>query len=98
MALSSRTLNHLADLVCAERIRRQGRWRLLDAGQQALLALAHLHNGITIARLACGFAVSVTTAWRYVREAIDLLAAHAEDLNQAMRRIARLAYAILDAP
>ncbi len=48
------------------------------------------------ARLACGFEVSVTTAWRHVREAIDLLARHAEDLNAAMRRIARLAYAILD--
>ena len=96
VALSSRTLNYLADLIRAERIRRRGRWRRLDAGRQALLALAHLRNGDTIARLARGFAVSVTTAWRYVREAIDLLAAHAEDLNAAMRRIARLAYAILD--
>ena len=49
-----------------------------------------------VARLACGFAVSVTTAWRYVREAVDLLAAHAQDLNAAIRRIGRLAYAILD--
>ncbi|MEV4691979.1 transposase family protein [Micromonospora echinospora] len=96
VALSSRTLNHLADLIRAERTRRRGRWRRLDAGRQALLALAHLRNGDTIARLACGFEVSVTTAWRYVREAIDLLATHAEDLNAAMRRIARLAYAILD--
>jgi hypothetical protein len=96
VALSSRTLNHLADLIRAERIRRRGRWRRLDAGRQALLALAHLRNGDTIARLASGFAVSVTTAWRYVREAIDLLAAHAEDLNAAIRRIARLAYTILD--
>lgn len=96
VALSSRTLNHLADLLRAERARRRGRWWRLDAGRQALLALAQLRNGDTIARLACGFAVSVTTAWRYVREAIDLLAAHAEDLNAAMRRIGRLAYAILD--
>lgn len=74
----------------------RGRWWRLDAGRQALLALAHLRNGDTITRLAYGFAVSVTTAWRYVQEAIDLLAAHAEDLNTAMRRIRRLAYAILD--
>ncbi|BCL14665.1 transposase family protein [Micromonospora sagamiensis] len=96
VALSSRTLNHLADLIRAERARRRGRWRRLDAGRQALLALAHLRNGDTITRLACGFAVSVTTAWRYVREAINLLAAHADDLNAATRRIGRLAYAILD--
>lgn len=55
-----------------------------------------LRIGATITHPACGFAVSVTTAWRYVREAIDLLAAHADDLNSAMRRISRLAYAILD--
>ncbi|MFY1672567.1 transposase family protein [Plantactinospora sp. WMMB334] len=96
IALSSRTLSHLADLIRAERTRRRGRWWRLDAGRQALLALAHLRNGDTITRLASGFAVSVTTAWRYVREAIDLLAAHAEDLNTAVRRIGQLAYAILD--
>ncbi|NGM15879.1 transposase family protein [Verrucosispora sioxanthis] len=96
VALSSRTLNHLTDLIRAERTRRRSRWRRLDAGQQALLALAHLRNGDTISRLACGFAVSVTAAWRYVREAIDLLAAHTEDLNAAMRRITQLVYVILD--
>lgn len=58
--------------------------------------MAHLRNGDTLARLAAGFAVGVTTAWRYIREAFDLLAAAAEDLHQAMARIRRLAYAILD--
>jgi hypothetical protein len=96
ITLSSRTLNHLADLIRAARARRRGRWWRLDAGRQALLALAHLRNGDTITRLACGFTVGVTTAWRYVREAIDLLATHADDLNAALRRIGRLAYAILD--
>lgn len=33
VALSSRTLNHLADLIRAERTRRRGRWRRLDAGR-----------------------------------------------------------------
>lgn len=59
VALSGRTLNHLADLIRAERARRRGRWWRLDAGGQALFVLAHLRNGDTIARLACGFAVSV---------------------------------------
>ena len=94
--LSSRTLNHLADRIRRHRNQRRSRWRRLDPGRQALLALAHLRNGDTYTRLAAGFEIGVSTAWRYVREAIDLLAATADDLNTAMGRIRRLAYAILD--
>jgi hypothetical protein len=94
--LSTRTLNHLADLIRQHRDRRRSRWRRLDPGRQALLALAHLRNGDTYTRLACGFEIGVSTAWRYVREAVDLLAAAADDLTTAMNRIRRLAYAILD--
>jgi hypothetical protein len=46
--------------------------------------------------LAHGFEIGVGTAWRYVREAVDLLAAAADDLATAMNRIRALAYAILD--
>lgn len=94
--LSRRSLTHLADLLRAERVRRGTRYRRLDPGAQALLVLAHLRNGDTPARLAAGFAVGATTAWRYIREAVDLLAAAAPTLAQAMAGIARLAYAILD--
>jgi hypothetical protein len=52
----------------------------LDAGRQALLVLAHLRNGDTPARLATGFGIGATTAWRYIREAVDLLAAAAPTL------------------
>ena len=52
--------------------------------------------GDTYTRLGAGFGIGVTTAWRYVREAVDLLAAAADDLTTAMVRIRRLAYAILD--
>ncbi len=38
----------------------------------------------------------MATAWRYVREAVDLLAATADDLDAVMARIRVLAYAILD--
>ncbi len=75
--LSNHTLVRLADLIRAERARRRSRWRRLDPGRQALLVLAHLRNGDTHARLAAGFEVSRSTAWRYVREAVDLLAARA---------------------
>lgn len=94
--LSSRTLNHLAERIRGHRQQRRSRWRRLEPGRQALLALAHLRNGDTYARLAAGFAIGVATSWRYVQEAIALLAAAADDLDTAMERIRRLAYAILD--
>lgn len=94
--LSTRSLNHLASLLRAHRARLGTRYRRLDAGRQALLVLAHLRNGDTPSRLAAGFGVGTTTAWRYIREAVDLLAAHAPTLAEAMERIGRLAYAILD--
>lgn len=78
------------------RHQRRSSWRRLDAGRQALLALAHLRNGDTYTRLAAGFQIGVSTAWRYVQEAIALLAQTADDLATAMQRIRRLAYAILD--
>jgi hypothetical protein len=61
-----------------------------------LLVLAHLRNGDTHARLAAGFGISCSTAWRHVREAVDLLAALADDLHAAGEHAARLACAILD--
>ena len=96
ISLSTRTLAHLAALIRAHRQARRSRWRRLDASQQALLVLAHPRNGDTPARLAAGFGVGATTAWRYIREAADLLAATAPALTQAMTGIGRLAYAILD--
>ncbi|MFI1995321.1 transposase family protein [Actinoplanes sp. NPDC020271] len=96
ISLSSRTLNHLADRIRGHRQQRKSRWRRLTPGRQALLALAHLRNGDTYTRLAAGFQIGVTTAWRYVQEAIALLSAAADDLNAAMQRIRQLAYAILD--
>jgi hypothetical protein len=94
--LYTRTLNHLADLIRAHRIQRRCRWRRLEPGRQALLVLAHLRNGDSYTRLAAGFGVATTTAWRYVREAVDLLAKTADDLRATMVRAARLVYAILD--
>ncbi|GLZ01259.1 hypothetical protein Acsp02_85100 [Actinoplanes sp. NBRC 103695] len=46
--------------------------------------------------MAAGFEIGVTTVWRYVREAVDLFAATADDLDTVMTRIRLLAYAILD--
>ncbi|OKJ39742.1 hypothetical protein AMK25_24385 [Micromonospora sp. TSRI0369] len=45
--LSSRTLDHLAERIRGHRRQRRSRWRRLEPGRQALLALAHLRNGDT---------------------------------------------------
>jgi hypothetical protein len=50
--------------------------------------LAHLRNGDTYARLAAGFGVGVATVFRYVREAVDLLAARAPTLTGALWELA----------
>jgi hypothetical protein len=94
--LFRRSVTHLADLLRAHRTRRGTRYRRLGPAGQALLVLAHLRNGDTPARLAGDFHISLTTAWRYIREAVDLLAATAPTVTQAMPGIGRLAYAILD--
>ncbi|WP_055594369.1 IS5/IS1182 family transposase [Streptomyces hirsutus] len=72
------------------------RWRRLSAGRQALLTLARLRVGHTYAQLAAGFGVGTTTAYRYVTEAVDLLAALAPTLADAVRAASTKAYLLLD--
>ena len=50
----------------------------------SLLVMAHLRKGETYADLAAGFAIGMTTVFRYVREALDVLAALALTLRDAM--------------
>ena len=52
----------------------------------------------TFARLAAGYGIGGTTAWRYVNETVELLAARAPKLRQAVRdaKKAGHAYVILD--
>lgn len=61
-----------------------------------MLVLAHLRCGDTYARLAAGFRIGIATAYRYIREAVDLLAARAPTLEQAMETVRKKAYVILD--
>src|ERR1700745_3919450 len=98
LPLSSRTLAFVSGLIRRHRTSIRSCWRKLNPGQQALLVLAHLRKGETFADLAAGFAVGVTTAWRYVNEAVELLAARAPKLRQAVRDAKRAghAYVIVD--
>lgn len=72
------------------------RWRLLNPGRQALLALAHLQMGHTYAQLAAGFGIGTTTAYRYATEAVELLAGLAPTLADAIRVASTKALVILD--
>ncbi|PZT72595.1 MULTISPECIES: transposase family protein [unclassified Streptomyces] len=94
--LSSRVLRHLSGVLAGHRRRIGSRWRRLSCGRQALLVLAHLRCGDTYARLAAGFRIGIATAYRYIREAVDLLAALAPTLEQAMTTVRKKAYVILD--
>jgi DDE superfamily endonuclease/Helix-turn-helix of DDE superfamily endonuclease len=86
--LSRAHLAHLASLLTVHRKAIGCRWRRLSPGRQALLVLAHLRNGDTYARLAAGFGIGVATVFRYISEAVDLLAAHAPTLTAALWQLA----------
>jgi hypothetical protein len=94
--LSNGTLRYPTTLLRARQREIGTRWRRLPVGRQALLALAHLRCGDTYARLAAGFGVGVATVYRYIREVIDVLAAAAPTLTEAMKTIRAKAFVILD--
>src|SRR5688572_17853847 len=86
LPLSRQTLDYLAGVIRRHRRKIGSRWRQLNAGRQALLTLAYLRKGETFALLGAGFEVSTSTAWRYAREATELLADRAPTLRPALRR------------
>jgi hypothetical protein len=96
MTVSSRALDLLADALRAHRNQRATRWRKLSAGRQALLVVAYLRKGETYADLACGFKIGTSTVYRYVREALAVLAAMAPTLAQAIEVARGKAFVILD--
>jgi hypothetical protein len=72
------------------------RWRRLSVGRQALRTLAHLRNGHPYAQLAAGFGIGTTTAYRYITEAVEVLAALAPTLAEAIRTASSKAFVLLD--
>jgi hypothetical protein len=96
MPVSNRALRVLADALRQRRSAMGSRWRRLPAGEQALLVLAHLNKGETYTALAGGFGVGTTTVFRSVREGVDVLAAVAPTLNQALDVARRKAFVVLD--
>jgi hypothetical protein len=96
MIVSNRALITLADALRHRRAERGTRWRRLTVGEQALLVVAHLRKGETYADLAIGFAVGTTRVFRYIREALDVLAAMAPTLTGAIEVVSRKAFVICD--
>ena len=96
MSVSTKALTCVAEALRAHRRTRGTRWRLLSSGQQALMLLAHLRKGETYRDLAVGFGIGITTAYRYLREALNVVAALAPTLEQAMAVAGRKAYVVLD--
>ncbi|MBN6058403.1 transposase family protein, partial [Nonomuraea sp. RK-328] len=97
---SRRALTFLSGLIRRHRKGIGSQWRRLSPGRQAMLTLVHLRKGETLTELAAGFAVGATTVWRYIREAIALLASRAPHLDRAVRaaRHAGYAFVVLDGP
>ncbi|ATL25612.1 putative transposase [Streptomyces formicae] len=93
--LSCRTLRFLAEQRTARPQKIGTRWRRLPAARQALLALVHLRCGDTYAQLAAGSGIEIATVFRYIREAVDVLATLAPLLVAAMETIREKAFVIL---
>ncbi len=84
MSVSNRALQVLAGALRQRRSEMGSRGRRLPAGRQVLLVLVHLTRGETYTALAGGFGVGTTTAFRYVREGVDVLAAVALTREEAL--------------
>jgi hypothetical protein len=98
LPLSRKTLTYVAGIIRRYRASIGSLWRKLNSGQQTLLVLVYLRKGETFAEVAAGFDVGTATAWRYVNETVDLLAAQAPKLRRAVRDAQKAghAYVVLD--
>lgn len=94
--VSNHALNRLTDALRQRRAQVGTRWRRLSVGRQALLVLAHLRKGETYTDLTTGFGIGTTTAFRYIHEAIEVLAALALSLQEAVTAAIRKAFVVLD--
>lgn len=89
LPLSTATVSFLAETLRAHLKKINSRWRKLPPGRIAVIVLAALRCDQRLADLAGAHAVSRTTVDRWVKEAVRLLAAKAERLDRALKKIAR---------
>ncbi|MFD3531690.1 transposase family protein [Streptomyces sp. NPDC058664] len=89
-------VEHVFWLIYARRCERRSRWRKPGCFQQALLALVHLRTNEPPPALAAGFGISTATAWRYLDETLDVLAAWASGLHEALTGLGEGDFVIVD--
>ncbi|MEU6895532.1 transposase family protein [Streptomyces sp. NPDC046557] len=89
LPLSTRTVNHLADLLRRHLKAIRSRWRILPPGKIAVIVLAVLRHDQRLADMASGNNVSESTIRRWRDELITLLAAQAPRLDRALKKIAK---------
>ena len=86
LPVAEETVLFVSRLLVAERRRRgiRGRRRALGCYRQAVLLLRWCIDGTRLAQLATGNAIGRSTAYRYLYEGIDVLAAAAPGLRGAL--------------
>ena len=86
LPLAEETVYFVSGLLAAERQRRgtRGRRRALGCYRQAVLVLRWFLDGTRLAQLARDNAIGRSTAYRYLHEGIDVLAAAAPGLRGAL--------------
>ncbi|MCY0932425.1 hypothetical protein OTB20_41045 [Streptomyces sp. H27-H1] len=89
LPLSTRTVNHLADLLRRHLKAIRSRWRILPPGKIAVIVLAVLRHDQRLADMAGGNNVSESTVRRWRDELLGLLALQAPRLDRALKKLAR---------
>ncbi|GGX31521.1 IS5/IS1182 family transposase [Streptomyces lomondensis] len=89
LSLSTRTVNHLADLLRRHLKAIRSRWRILPPGKIAVIVLAVLRHDQRLADMAGGNYISESTVRRWRDAGIVLLAVQAPRLDRTLRKISR---------
>ncbi|MFF7369628.1 transposase family protein [Streptomyces tricolor] len=89
LSLSTRTVNHLADLLRRYLKAIRSRWRILPPGKITVIVLAVLRHDERLADMAGGNDVSESTVRRWRDELIALLAAQAPRLDRALKKVVK---------
>lgn len=89
LPLSTRSVDHLADLLRRHLKAIRSRWRIRPPGKVAVIVLAVLRHDQRLVDMAGGNNVSESTVRRWRDELITLLAAQAPRLSRALKKVTK---------
>lgn len=95
LPLSTATLDMVAHLVRFHLKKIRSRWRKLSPGRITLIVLAVLRRDQRLADMAGAYQASASTVRRWLLEVIHLLAARAERLDRALKKIVKRGGAVV---